>query len=107
MAKKRVVRTRRVERPVKKSGSGFMLGLVFGMAVGATLALLYAPQAGEETRAQLVEQSEEWRQASQGGVGGVTQQVRARYGDAFAQGLDAYQKAKEEVLTRYNKARNG
>ncbi len=36
-----------------KSRSGFMFGLVLGMAVGAAVALLFAPQPGEETRSQL------------------------------------------------------
>ena len=35
----------------------FLAGLVVGGAIGAILALLYAPQSGEETRARLREQS--------------------------------------------------
>jgi hypothetical protein len=32
-------------------------------------------------------------------------QLRERYGDAVAQGRDAYNQTKDEILTRYNKAK--
>ncbi len=38
-------------------GAEFFAGLVIGGLVGATLAILMAPQSGEETRAQLREKS--------------------------------------------------
>ncbi len=37
----------------------FMAGLLVGGAIGAILALLYAPQSGEETRALLLEKTTE------------------------------------------------
>jgi gas vesicle protein len=79
-----------------KSRSGFMFGLVLGMAVGAAVALLFAPQPGEETRSQLSE-----------GYQTLAGSLRERYGDAIAQGQEAYNQAKDEVLTRYNKAKTG
>ncbi len=36
-------------------GGEFLLGFIFGGLVGAVLALLFAPQSGEETRAQIKE----------------------------------------------------
>lgn len=39
-----------------QSGGGFVLGLLTGAFVGAGLALLFAPKAGTEMRAQLGEQ---------------------------------------------------
>lgn len=41
------------------SGMDFLAGLVAGGLIGAAVALLIAPQSGEETRAQLREKSEE------------------------------------------------
>lgn len=93
-------------RRAKRSGSGFFLGLICGMAIGAMLALLFAPQSGEETRAQLAAQSDNPNMAGLGSIDTIVQQVRSRYNEAFAQGRDAYERAKEEVLARYNQARS-
>lgn len=87
------------------SGSGFFWGLVLGLAVGAVLAVLFAPQPGDDTREQLTEQSIRLRQQGQQRYEDVTSQLRERYGDAMVQGREAYSRAKGEVLTRYNKAK--
>jgi gas vesicle protein len=39
--------------------SDFLVGLLIGGALGAALALLYAPQSGEETRGKLKDKSGE------------------------------------------------
>jgi gas vesicle protein len=90
-----------------KSGSGFFFGLMLGLAVGATLGILFAPQAGEETRAQLDESTVDLRRFGRSGYQGVADKLRERYGDAFALGREAYERGKEEVLERYNKTRTG
>jgi gas vesicle protein len=41
----------------RSGGAEFFAGLVIGGLVGATLALLLAPQSGEETRAQIRDKS--------------------------------------------------
>ncbi|MBN1220022.1 MAG: YtxH domain-containing protein [Anaerolineae bacterium] len=41
----------------RNGGAEFFAGLVIGGLVGATLALLLAPQSGEETRAQIRDKS--------------------------------------------------
>ena len=57
-----------------------------GLVVGAVLALLFAPQSGEDNFA------------------GV---LRRRYGEAFEESKEAYERAKDEVLSRYSKAKAG
>ena len=42
-------------------GAEFFAGLVIGGLVGATLALLLAPQSGEETRAQIRDKGLEYK----------------------------------------------
>ena len=45
--------------------SEFILGLVIGGAVGAAVALLYAPRSGAETRDQLKQRGEELKDGAQ------------------------------------------
>lgn len=89
-----------------KSGSGFFWGLVLGIAVGAALAVLFAPQPGDDTREQLSEQSVELRKRGQQAIEQIRAQFKERSGDAMVQGREAYGRAKDEVLARYNKAKN-
>jgi gas vesicle protein len=89
----------------RKSGSGFLFGLVLGMAVGAAIALLFAPQPGEETRSQLSEGSVQFRRMGREGYQTLAGQLRDRYGEAIEQAREASNQAKEEILSRYNKAR--
>jgi len=89
----------------RKSRSGFVFGLILGMAVGAAVALLFAPQPGEDTRTQLSESSVQLRKMGREGYQTLAGQLRERYGDAVAQGRDAYNQTKDEILTRYNKAK--
>ncbi|WP_309720225.1 YtxH domain-containing protein [Armatimonas sp.] len=42
--------------------SDFLVGLLIGGALGAALALLYAPQSGEETRGKLKEKGGEFKE---------------------------------------------
>jgi gas vesicle protein len=69
--------------PARRAGGGFFFGILFGLAVGALLALLFAPQTGDEMRDKLSKQGDLLRQ---------------RYEDAMAQARSASQQAQEEVM---------
>jgi gas vesicle protein len=43
----------------------FLAGFVIGGLVGAAVALILAPQSGEETRRRIVDMSDDWREAGQ------------------------------------------
>ena len=90
-----------------RRGSGFFLGLVLGAVVGATLAILFAPQEGEKTRNLLIEQGMELRKRGEGTIDQLTGQVKDRFGDALASGRETYSRVKEEASTRYNRAKSG
>ncbi|MBN1994845.1 MAG: YtxH domain-containing protein [Anaerolineae bacterium] len=72
----------------RSGGAEFFAGLVIGGLVGATLALLLAPQSGEETRAQIRDKSLELkgraeegymqaRQTIEGQLAGLQEQMGA------------------------------
>ncbi|HLJ81646.1 MAG TPA: YtxH domain-containing protein [Ktedonobacterales bacterium] len=90
-----------------KSGSGFFWGFVLGLAVGAALAVMFAPQPGDQTREQLSEQGVLLRSRGRERAEQLRGELKGRYGDAMFQGREAYGRAKDEVLTRYNRAKNG
>ena len=70
----------------------FLIGVIVGSAIGAAAALLYAPQAGVDTRSQLRDKAAEAKErtaelAQQAGtrVGEVTGQAKARVGELAQQ----------------------
>lgn len=90
-----------------KSRSGFFVGLVLGMAIGAGVALLLAPVPAAEVESKTSEPGAEVRSRTQIGFDTLAGLLRDRYGDAIAQGRDAYVRAKDEVSVRYNRAKTG
>lgn len=59
--------------------SGGMNTFLIGLAIGAGLALLFAPQSGEETRRSIRRSATRMRRAAEDAVGEVTEKV----GDTF------------------------
>ena len=74
-------------------GSTFMLGLLTGAAIGAGLALLFAPKTGSETRRQLSEQAGNWRDAATKTYRRASQTA----GDLADRGRDFYNRASDAV----------
>jgi len=78
----------------------FIAGLLLGLGLGIVIGLLFAPQSGEATRAQLGEQGillnpDTWKE-----------ELRTRATDALAQGRDLYSRTKGELTERYNETLN-
>lgn len=78
----------------------FIAGLLLGLGLGVVIGLLFAPQSGEATRAQLGEQgillnTDGWKE-----------ELRARATDALAQGRELYSRTKGELTERYNETLN-
>jgi gas vesicle protein len=47
-----------------EGGGSFVLGMLAGAAIGAGLALLFAPKTGSDLRRQLSEQAGNWRETA-------------------------------------------
>jgi gas vesicle protein len=82
----------------RDEGAGsILLAFILGAVSGAALALLYAPQTGQETRDYLGEKAEEARRrAAEAAAKGreVINQGRETINTAIDRGREAYQQAR-------------
>ncbi len=77
--------------------SGILVAFVLGAAVGAALALLYAPASGRETREFLGEKAREGREkaaATAQKTREVIREQRQTIATAIERGRDAYREAR-------------
>lgn len=79
----------------------FITGLLLGLGIGVGIGLLFAPQSGEATRAQLNEQGILL------GSGNFSEEIRARAQEALVQGRQLYNRTKDDLTDRYSQARSG
>jgi gas vesicle protein len=75
-------------------GAAFFAGLVIGGLVGAALALLLAPQSGEETRAQIRDKSLEYKDLAE-----------ERILEARQRATEAGHRAQEQISTLQEKSK--
>ena len=104
-----------------KNGTDFLAGFLLGALAGTALALLFAPQAGEQTRQQLKEQSIELK----GRAGELSSKARERaeevtargrivleervaeLEEAVAEGKKAADKTRKDLMAKLEEARAG
>ena len=79
-------------------GALFFAGLVMGGLVGAGLALLLAPQSGEETRSQIRDKSFELKDGAVEGLAEAGQRAQAQ--------ADAWQEKGQEVAKAVNRSKD-
>jgi gas vesicle protein len=75
---------------------GSLLVFLLGVAVGATVAILYAPSSGAETRAQLAEKAEQLRIKAE--------ELREKAGQIGEQVAGRAEEIKETVVTRLRRS---
>jgi len=71
-------------------GSNFIIGFLLGAAIGGTVALLYAPRPGSETRAMLREKLDVAREKARD----IIEEAREKAGEIIA---DAKGEAKDII----------
>jgi gas vesicle protein len=75
---------------------GVMVAFLAGAAVGAAVALLYAPASGEETRQKVVGATRDMAEKARRGA----RQVQGSLGDSWQRAVDAAKDAFEDALQR-------
>lgn len=80
------------------SGLNTVMGFMLGGAIGAVLALLYAPASGEETRRRIREGAENAKLRTKEGYDATLQEIEERI-EALKKTL---QDRKDEVKTAYD-----
>ena len=76
-------------------GTSLMIFLL-GMAVGATVAILYAPASGNETRAQIADKATELKDKAADTAG----QIREKATELKAQVADKTHELREKIVAR-------
>lgn len=81
-----------------RSGSAeFFAGLVIGGLIGAAIALLLAPQSGEETRAQIRDRSLELKDRAEESVADARARADAIVAEARSRAEEIQRQAKERA----------
>lgn len=76
-----------------------MAGVLLGGVLGAALALLLAPQTGEETREFLKGKSSELAGKAKERVAELTAKVKEQAGEMVASGKEALRDRKEKLIS--------
>ena len=82
----------------QNSGGSFFAGLVIGGLVGASLALLLAPQSGEETRGQIKDKSLELKDEAMEGLTEAGHRAQAQ--------AEAWREKGQEVANAVNRSKD-
>jgi gas vesicle protein len=89
------------------NGGGFVIGFLLGGVIGAVVGILLAPKPGSETRAEIMGQSEAWRERAEElaaqlreRVGPTVETMRERVGPAVEGVRERVAPVAERVTTR-------
>lgn len=106
-----------VAKQKKRGGSGFVWGLMFGIAIGAAVTWVLTPQPGEvetpPTSRSGVTRAGAGMAAAEGEpptlvdlAVAAAERVRGRFNEAVVLGREAYSQGQTEVMQRFNQARS-
>lgn len=82
-------------KTIETEGSGFVMGLLCGAAVGAAVGLLLAPKAGSDLRQQLYDSTGRLRRRATEGYVAAVDTVSGAVDDVIGRGKKAAQRGQE------------
>jgi len=74
-----------------------ILGLLGGIAAGAILGVLFAPDKGTATRKKIKDKSTDYSEDLKGKIDTVMETISKKYEDLKSEGQDLYAKGKSKV----------
>ncbi|MGQ9851995.1 MAG: YtxH domain-containing protein [Candidatus Oleimicrobiaceae bacterium] len=97
---------------MNKEGGAFLKGFLIGGAVGAIIALLYAPKAGKETREDIKKRTEEFLQDAEREIAELKRRAatlvsegRRRAAQLAEEAEEKVEQAKENIAERTGRLR--
>ena len=90
----------------RRSGPGFLTGLIIGVAIGAAITLVLTPRPALAPADPTDTGDADAPAAAGDPLAAVVGRVRERYQDALVQGREAFERARAEALQLYNQARS-
>jgi gas vesicle protein len=94
----------------ESGGGGFLIGLLCGTALGAAVALMFAPKAGSELRQRLYEQTDDIRKKAYETYDQATEQVNTvatKARQAVERGKEAFDTARQSAAAGQTTGGNG
>jgi gas vesicle protein len=85
---------------IEKSSSSGLGSFLVGLAVGAGLALLFAPQSGTETRRRMSQRAQRVRRAAEDAVGDVTEKVSETFETARQRVEEKIDETRDAIETK-------
>ncbi len=83
----------------RKEGLGFLFGLLVGSVVGASIAIILAPQSGEKTREILKDKALDYKELALD----FASDLKEDCDDLIDHGRKLYEKKRREVAARLKK----
>ncbi|MCR4440218.1 MAG: YtxH domain-containing protein [bacterium] len=82
---------------MNKEGGAFLKGFLIGGAVGAIIALLYAPKSGKETREDIKKRTEEFLEEADREVSELKRRAATLVGEGRRRAAELAEEAEEKV----------
>ncbi|MDO7172342.1 YtxH domain-containing protein [Mariniflexile sp. AS56] len=76
-----------------------IIGVIGGVAVGAALGVLFAPDKGTETRKKIAKKTSDVKNKAKNGLNDVLDTVSEKYNSVVTKGEDLAEQGKEEIKT--------
>lgn len=95
-----IKRKERVRRQLLEDSKKVSLGVVLGVALGTAAGLLFAPQSGEETRADIVRVSRDATEKVRKNADSALQTIQSKTGEVVGKARHAFE---DHVESRFTK----
>ncbi len=86
--------------------SSDILGILGGVAVGAAIGILFAPDKGKNTRKKIKDKALESKESLEGGVSDLLDTLKEKFESLKSKGEDVYEDAKDTYNSEMKNLKN-